>query len=336
MNRFEIFGDGTGEGVRGAFGQAVEVRHAAKEAAAHVGDPDGEQAVVGVRGAAQRIELFDGGVAGDLLDHVDEGEHHGVAKDLQQHGGGDFGEVGEGQRQLDGRVLDVEHRQLQIDAGNDAHDDDGDVGDGRVFGLVFAEEVQEEKECRQGQADHLDALHAEPFVAVGLVQDAVGVGQEFERDLEPDARQQPLDEIGRDGLEDEALEIELPRDGLRRGGEEDQEGHVFHAELVNAQRQHRRETGGHTWRADIVAGLDQEGHKTHEAGEDDGHQARLDGILRHQADADGERHGEQAGDGAGERVTAQIVEREDGGFLRLLRDEQITRERLLPLWRCGW
>ncbi len=43
--------DGSSERVRGAFCETVEVRHAAEEAAANVGYPDGQQAVVGVSGA---------------------------------------------------------------------------------------------------------------------------------------------------------------------------------------------------------------------------------------------------------------------------------------------
>ena len=243
--------DGTGEGVRSAFCKAVEVRHAAKEAAADVCHPDGKQAVVRIRRTAERVQLFDRSVAHHLLNHVDQRQHECVADDLGNHLRRDDIKVRKRPRQLDRRVLDVEHRDVHVHAGDHTDEHHGHIGHRRVFGLVFSKEVKKQPQRTDGEHNHLDSLHAEPLVTVA--DDAVSVRQEFESDLEPDACQQSLDKIARDRFENETLEIELPGDGLHHGGAEDEKGHVLHAKFMHAHRKHWRESSRHTWHADVVA-----------------------------------------------------------------------------------
>jgi hypothetical protein len=121
-----------------------------------------------------------------------------------------------------------------------------------------------------------------------------------------------------------------------QGGEKDEEGHVFHAEFVNAHRQHGREACGDTRRADVVARLEEKGDETDQAGKDDGHQTGLDGILRHQADTDGERHGEQSGDGACERIARRFSSVKIAGFFAFSAMSRSLASGFFRLGGCGW
>ena len=69
---------------------------------------------------------------------------------------------------------------------------------------------------------------------------------------------------------DEALEIELPCDGLHYGGAEDEKGHVLHAKFMHAHRQHRRESRRHARNTDVIARPEQKGNESDNTGEEHG------------------------------------------------------------------
>ena len=170
---------------------------------------------------------------------------------------------------------------------------------------------------------------------MALADDTISVRQELESDLEPDACEKSFDQVARDGFENETLEIKLPRDGLHHRSAKDEEGHIVHAKLVNTHRQNGRESSRHAGHADVVPRAEQECDEADDAGKEHGQKACLDRILRHQANAHRQWHCDEARNRACERIAPEIVQREDRGFLCLFRDEQITRERLLPL-RWMW
>ena len=78
-------GIGPSQAIGGAFGQPVQVRHAAEEARPHIGDPDGKQAVIAVTFTLERVDFFNRRVAHHLLNHINRRQQYGKSDHID-HG----------------------------------------------------------------------------------------------------------------------------------------------------------------------------------------------------------------------------------------------------------
>ena len=95
-------------------------------------------------------------------------------------------------------------------------------------------------------------------------------------------------------------------------GQENDEGHVFHAESFHPHRQHGRESCGDAGDADKIAGADKRIDPADEAGEHDGCETNLDRVVGHQRDAHGQGNRHCAGYDPGLDIAGKILTLKSG------------------------